>query len=93
MRRVYTFERLLKRQNWRCCWCGESLTLETCTLEHIIPLSLGGANAFDNYAVSHKPCNLGRSSDMTRAPHPSFLFEFVRHKLSSAMTKPANGDT
>lgn len=51
-----------------CFWCGAPLTLETCTLEHKIPLSMGGSNRQDNLALACKPCNHGRGNQMGEPP-------------------------
>ena len=40
------------------CWvCGEHVTLEAATLEHIKALSEGGNSHADNLAISHEVCN------------------------------------
>lgn len=74
-------EILYDRQNGRCCWCGKAMAFYGCTWEHIIPLSLGGPDTFENKALAHEACNKDRRSEVTRKPHPSFLFDFVRAVL------------
>lgn len=40
------------------CWvCGQHVTLEAATLEHIQPLSEGGSSHAENLAISHEVCN------------------------------------
>jgi 5-methylcytosine-specific restriction endonuclease McrA len=40
------------------CWvCGEHVTREAATLEHIQPLSEGGNSHAENLAISHEVCN------------------------------------
>ena len=40
------------------CWvCGEHVTREAATLEHILPLSQGGNSHAENLAISHEVCN------------------------------------
>lgn len=40
------------------CWvCGEHVTPEAATLEHIQPLSQGGNSHAQNLAISHEVCN------------------------------------
>ena len=40
------------------CWvCGEHVTREAATLEHILPLSKGGNSHAENLAISHEVCN------------------------------------
>lgn len=43
------------------CWvCGEHVAPETATLEHILPISLGGNGHAANLAISHATCNAQR---------------------------------
>lgn len=40
------------------CWvCGEHVTPDAATLEHIQPLSEGGNSHLENLAISHEVCN------------------------------------
>ncbi|KQM68471.1 HNH endonuclease [Xylophilus sp. Leaf220] len=40
------------------CWvCGEHVTLEDATLEHIHPRAEGGSGHQENLAISHAACN------------------------------------
>jgi len=40
------------------CWiCGEHVTPEAATLEHIQPLCEGGNSHAENLAISHEVCN------------------------------------
>lgn len=40
------------------CWvCGEHVTPQAATLEHIRPLSEGGNSHAENLAISHEVCN------------------------------------
>ena len=40
------------------CWvCGEHVTPQAATLEHIQPLSAGGNSHAENLAISHEVCN------------------------------------
>ena len=43
------------------CWvCGEHVPPEAATLEHILPISLGGNGHAANLAISHAACNAQR---------------------------------
>ena len=48
----------------KCFVCGKDMDFEETTLEHIIPLSKGGANRIDNYALSHEKCNQERGGSI-----------------------------
>lgn len=41
----------------RCVYCAEELALEAATLDHVHPVSRGGANDAGNLVVACAPCN------------------------------------
>ena len=47
-----------------CHWCGKPLTLDASTIEHIIPLSRGGLNNMNNFALACQECNHARADGM-----------------------------
>lgn len=47
-----------------CYWCKTRLTLDTSTLEHIIPLSRGGLDNSNNLTLACYTCNNDRGSEM-----------------------------
>ena len=55
---------LLRKGIDTCCWCGIKLTLDTSTLEHIIPLASNGLDNANNRTLACKPCNSTRGSNM-----------------------------
>lgn len=49
------------RGHRKCFVCGvEFKNLEEATLEHKVPLSMGGSNRLDNLTLSHERCNQDR---------------------------------
>jgi 5-methylcytosine-specific restriction endonuclease McrA len=65
---------VFERDNWICYLCNQTIdsTLRfpdrmAATIEHIIPLALGGTHTYDNVAASHALCNFkkGCNSDWT----------------------------
>jgi len=56
---------LFKRGIDSCYWCKIKLTIETSTLEHIIPLAVGGLDNANNRTIACKKCNSGRGCDMS----------------------------
>ena len=46
----------------RCAYCGDRLTPETRTIDHIIPLSEGGSNYITNFFPACTQCNTLKSS-------------------------------
>ena len=52
-----------------CRWCGIKLTLDTSTIEHVIPLARGGLDHSNNRTLACQPCNERRGSDMPELTH------------------------
>ncbi len=46
-----------KRQRGLCAICGKPMPDDDVTLDHVIPLSKGGADTFKNTRATHKICN------------------------------------
>ena len=61
--------KLLAKSN-RCHWCGAVLTIETSTLDHKIPLALGGLDNKNNWVLACEPCNHDRGSEMPELRKP-----------------------
>jgi hypothetical protein len=55
---------LMKAKGRNCHWCQALLTLETSTLDHVIPLSRGGLDNANNVVLSCEPCNHARGNVM-----------------------------
>lgn len=71
----------LEEQNNRCPWCGGYLPLEYANPEHIMPVSMGGTDAYANLAAAHIACNKARSSNIWQEPVAGPQFEFIRERL------------
>jgi len=54
---------MLRKSN-SCCWCGCQLTLDTSTIEHVVPLSIGGLENSNNTKLACKDCNEKRGNEM-----------------------------
>ena len=50
---------VFERDGYACSYCGSDRDLQG---DHILPLSRGGSNAFDNVATACKACNRAKSS-------------------------------
>lgn len=55
-------KQIYKKCNNRCAYCGEKLTLETRTIDHIVPLSEGGSNYITNFFPACTYCNALKAS-------------------------------
>lgn len=70
-------EKIAEMQNWLCCYCDrpmvkEPLTPASATLEHRVPISLGGARMHpDNIAVACKACNEARGNGPAPTEYPA----------------------
>lgn len=47
-----------------CCHCKADLVPSEFTLEHLVPISLGGANTVANCDIACQPCNAARGNSM-----------------------------
>ena len=57
-------QRLIDKGTNSCIWCKTKLTIDTSSLEHVIPLSRGGLDNPNNWALACIPCNGARGSNM-----------------------------
>lgn len=48
---------LMERDRWLCRYCGEPVTADTATLDHIVPQARGGPSTPDNLATACLMCN------------------------------------
>lgn len=55
---IFTFA----ASNGECCYCGEDVGIKNITLDHIVPLSEGGANTFANITAACSSCNRSKNS-------------------------------
>lgn len=56
-----TKKRLAAKHGWECFYCGCGLSVETGTVDHVIPLSRGGTNRIDNKVLACLPCNSAKA--------------------------------
>lgn len=55
---------IMARDGNLCYLCGRELTLQTATIDHVIPLSRGGSHTPDNVKLACKPCNSRKQSKL-----------------------------
>lgn len=58
---------LIREQGFRCAYCGRFCLPSEFTLDHIVPISEGGATRLRNLVVCCKECNLKKGN--------KFIFE------------------
>jgi 5-methylcytosine-specific restriction endonuclease McrA len=61
--------KVYERDNWKCQLCHEPVdrTLHgwdrmAATLDHIVPLTLGGLHIYTNVQLAHRACNSAKSN-------------------------------
>lgn len=66
---TFTIRQVAERDGWRCHLCGKRVRNRKWKgragdpeIDHLVPLSAGGAHSLQNVALSHRICN-GRRSD------------------------------
>ena len=52
-----TRKTIFERDDGRCCYCGNDLTMSSMTLEHVYPESKGGLSDWANLRACCSPCN------------------------------------
>jgi 5-methylcytosine-specific restriction endonuclease McrA len=56
-------EMIFERDEWVCGICGERVAPEDATLDHIVPVALGGAHTAANLRLAHAICNSRRQAN------------------------------
>lgn len=60
-RRKWTAKKL-KDQGGLCYWCGKRVLEPTC--DHLVPLSRGGADHYENVVAAHEWCNTAKGDKL-----------------------------
>lgn len=59
---------ILRRDNHTCRYCGESAPGVKLTIDHVVPVSLGGADEPANLVAACTDCNAGKAASNPDAP-------------------------
>lgn len=59
---------VLRRDNYACRYCGAGAPDVKLTVDHVIPVTLGGSDEPQNLITACEPCNNGKSSTSPDAP-------------------------
>ncbi len=58
-----TVRYLLERDFWRCGICGRKIkSFDQASIDHIVPLSVGGLHELANVQASHRKCNYAKGN-------------------------------
>jgi len=52
------------RDNFECQYCGKSGSVKDLTIDHVIPVSRGGRNTWENVVAACSPCNSKKGSKL-----------------------------
>jgi len=66
-------QEILERDKWTCFYCGEVVSSENATLDHLIPQHKGGGHAKDNLKTSCLMCNSIKSGKTYEEAAPFLL--------------------
>ncbi len=80
-------EALFERDGWKCRYCGDSVTSETATLDHVIPVSKGGDDSPDNLATTCHMCNSLKAGRTLEEAAPLILAS-VRDRRRGGLSTP-----
>lgn len=76
---------ILKRDNFRCQYCGRPAPEVSLEVDHIVPVSKGGDNNPENLITACSDCNLGKGTHLIEEPtnipypfRPSVLMELLK---------------
>lgn len=72
---------LAVRDNWMCGLCGEPVTRENWSLDHILPLSKGGEHSYGNTQIAHRLCNARKGAKV-----PAGMPSVERGTISKLLT-------
>jgi 5-methylcytosine-specific restriction endonuclease McrA/uncharacterized coiled-coil protein SlyX len=86
--RLRRVRKRLWEANPRCHWCGEPLSFEASTIDHVIPRSRSGSDLPDNLVLACEPCNTKRGHQMpelnTQTTTPALVPETKERVMDEA---------
>lgn len=76
---------LFAHQGHRCAYCGALKRYKQMTLDHVMPLAVGGADVFENLLAVCGPCNDEKGAEL-----PVLEFhEAIRFRVHSELREKA----
>ena len=80
----YSKFNVMLRDMFTCQYCMITLPKKELTIDHVVPISKGGANNFENVVAACKPCNHGKGDSLTprprTVPHRPDYWELVSNR-------------
>lgn len=78
--RKVQYKKMYDAQDGRCYLCNDEMHVYDCTIEHVVPLSLGGKDKLSNKLLAHGRCNAEKANRMPTKNELSYLQE-VHNKM------------
>jgi 5-methylcytosine-specific restriction endonuclease McrA len=76
-------ENLLIRDGYKCAYCQCDLTLDTTTVDHVVPTSKGGKTTWENCTSACKACNHEKADNS-----PNGKFKPKKHPREPTSVSP-----
>lgn len=64
-----------------CCYCKVGFFVEQLTVEHVIPLCLGGTNDESNIALACAPCNHQKGQEAWKQKHNNMEYRERKREI------------
>ena len=64
----YSKQNVFLRDGYVCQYCAASVTHNSATLDHVVPISHGGKSTFENSTTACGPCNSRKGNDARIKP-------------------------
>ena len=94
--RVELVNSLFRTQTGNCFICGNSIDLKlhasTLDIDHVEPLTLGGKDSPDNFALTHGSCNKEKQASDLRVARVLASYQGIAHKIEQEKRAPNLGD-
>ena len=58
----FSLIQIATRDSWKCHICTKKVTRKNWSMDHLIPISLGGIHALSNVSLAHRVCNAKRGA-------------------------------
>jgi 5-methylcytosine-specific restriction endonuclease McrA len=76
---------LFLRDQFTCQYCDEQLPHRNkCTVDHVVPVSRGGKNAWTNCVTACSPCNVAKGNSLypkpRREPYKPTYYDLIKNK-------------
>lgn len=78
------------RDGGKCALCGRPLVFEEATLDHIVPISRGGANEIDNLRITCSSCNNMKGQLYDNEMKKSMTMIFAKLLYENPLTDETN---